>query len=119
MIHLKNSVVYELSKNTEEWEPFIVEGNEIGQVSWLRQTQDENGVLAAGLWRHLPEEHPVGMPYGVAGNETFYVVSGEAEVVTDKGEKVELKEGNSYSFTDGFAGTWTTKKAFVKFFIVS
>jgi len=119
MNQLNNSLVYELSKNPSKWEPFIVQGMEIGQVSWLRQTQDETGVLSTGLWKHRQEEHPDGMPYGVEGNETFYVVKGEAEIETENGEKIFLKEGNSYSFTDGFFGTWRTKGEFVKFFVVS
>ncbi|SDH85740.1 cupin domain-containing protein [Alteribacillus bidgolensis] len=119
MLHLNNSTVFELSKEPEHWEPFMVEGNEIGKVSWLRQTQNEKGILAAGLWKHHPDEHPNGMPYKTAGNETFYVLSGEAEVETVGGNIIALKEGHSYSFTNGFAGTWKTKKSFVKFFIVS
>ncbi|WP_138419558.1 cupin domain-containing protein [Aquibacillus sediminis] len=111
--------VYNLGKTPDKWEPFVVEGMEIGQVSWLRQTQDDNGVLAAGLWKHRREEHPNGMPYGVDGNETFYVLQGEAEIETNTGETMLLEEGNSYSFTDGFTGLWRTKKDFIKFFVVS
>lgn len=118
MIHLANSTVYELSKNPNKWEAFIVQGLKLGQVSWLRRTNEDNGVLATGLWKHHEEEHPDGMPYGVEGSETFHVIKGEAEIETEKGEKIVLKEGNSYSFTDGFLGTWKTKGEFIKFFIV-
>ncbi|MCG7333675.1 cupin domain-containing protein [Sporosarcina sp. ACRSM] len=119
MLHVNNVDFYELVEGHEKWEPFTVEGNEIGQVSWLRQTQNDGGILFSGLWRHEPEEHPNGMPYKVEGNETFYVVKGQAEIEMETGEKIAMKEGHSYSFTDGFSGVWRTHKPFVKFFIAS
>lgn len=114
------NLIYVLEGKDTIWEPFLPGGEEeVGKVSWLRQTQDEKGVLFAGLWKHLPEMHPDGMPYGVEGNETFYVIEGRAELTNSNGDTILLEKGNSYSFKDGYVGTWKTLEPFMKFFIVS
>lgn len=114
-----HDLIYVLEGKDPNWEPFLHGDEEIGKVSWLRQTQDENRVLFAGLWKHLPEMHPDGMPYGVEGNETFYVIEGKAELTDSNGNTILLVKGNSYSFKDGYVGTWKTLEPFTKFFIVS
>ncbi|MGJ9385933.1 cupin domain-containing protein [Salipaludibacillus sp. CF4.18] len=112
-------LVFQLSGKDEKWEPFMVGEAKVGMVSWLRQSQSEDGVVFAGLWKHTPEEHPNGMPYGAESNETFYVIEGKAEITDTNGNTILLERGNSYSLKQGYEGTWKTIEAFKKFFIVS
>lgn len=118
-INGKKVEVFNSSIHKNQWEPFVIEGEKIGEVSLLRQTEEKQGALTTGLWRHQPDEHPDGMPYAVMGAETFYVLEGEAELLTSNGDKVSLQSGNIYSFSNGFEGTWKTVKPFVKFFVES
>lgn len=85
---------YSISNETNNWEPFIVEGSQCGEVAWLRLSES----VSTGFWRHKPEDHPDGMPYGVATNETFIVLEGEAEVTTVNGDKFLVKSGNPILF---------------------
>ncbi|CUB17980.1 cupin domain-containing protein [Bacillus subtilis] len=105
--------------NMEEtkWEPFVVEGMELGQAHVLR-TDIETGTVS-GLWKHSPEEHPDGMPFLIHGNETFYVLQGSAELYTPDGEVIQLKKGDMFSGSDGFSATWKTTAPFIKFYTIS
>lgn len=105
--------------NDGEWVPFVVAGQNTGKVQWVRVNGEGESLLATGFWHHTPEEHPDGMPYGVAGNETFHVLEGKAELHTKDGKKITLGKGDVFSASNGFEATWKTLAPFTKFFIVS
>ena len=102
----------------EAWEPFVVQGREIGEVHWLVQNSRPHGVLAAGMWL-IHAEGGVELPYAVAGSETFQVLEGDAELETPAGERIRLTRGDVVSFPDGFTATWRTLSDFKKFFVVA
>ncbi|MGY4691453.1 cupin domain-containing protein [Salibacterium sp. K-3] len=103
------------SIQTGKWEDFMVQGNKIGDVKVIKS--DDHTTV--GLWKHTPEEHPDGMPYGVEGTETFHVVEGKAILTTGDGEEITMKPGHVYSFSNGFEGTWRTIEPFMKFFVTT
>jgi len=103
---------------TATWEPFVVEGQVAGQVSWLVQQARPNGPLAAGFWRITPEEGAE-IPYAVNGSETFHVLEGEAVLEEADGRQVRLSPGTVVSFPDGYTATWRTLTPFTKFFVVA
>jgi uncharacterized cupin superfamily protein len=117
MISISN--VSHTSIDRATWEPFLEDGNQLGEVHWLCQREDETGVLLAGLWRHRPDEHPDGMPYRVMGSETFHVLEGSCELTLKSGEEIRLQPGDSVTFPDAFEATWRTTKPFMKFFVVA
>lgn len=102
-----------------EWGPFVVAGQNIGKVKWLRINGEGEPLLATGFWHHTPEEHPDGMPYGVKGNETFNVIEGKAELYTTDGKVITLEKGDVFTASNGFEATWKTLAPFTKFFVVS
>jgi uncharacterized cupin superfamily protein len=117
MISVSN--ISRTSIDSATWEPFLEGEEQIGEVDWLCQREDETGALFAGLWRHRPEEHPDGVPYRVAGSETFHVLEGACELTLKNGEAIRLQAGDSVTFADGFEATWRTIEPFLKFFVVA
>lgn len=97
------------------FEPFIVAGQAIGEVHWLRTAGSDGRTLAAGLWR----ADPMTFPYPFANDETIHILEGELEIALDGGEILKLGPGDLASFTKGTSSTWTVKTPFKKFFVVS
>ncbi len=98
------------------WEPLIDDGQEIGEVHWLRR--EGEGMPVSGLWR-ISTEKGAEIPYNVHGSDSFHVIEGEAELETPDGQKIMLVAGGVYSFPDGFTATWRTRSPFLKFFVVA
>lgn len=103
---------------TENWEPFVEGGRQIGEVHWLAVHERPEGTVATGLWR-IDAESGAEIPYAVTGSETFHVLEGQAVLEPPEGEPIELKPGMVVSFPDGFTATWRTRSAFKKFFVVA
>ena len=99
----------------DSWETLIEDGQEMGQVHWLRQVE---GGPVAGLWR-VSAEKGAELPYKVTGTDSFHVIEGEAELETPDGERIQLVPGGIYSFPDGFTATWRTRSQFMKFFVIA
>jgi len=97
------------------YEPFMVEGEHVGEVHWLRVGSGGEGQLYAGLWTCEPRD----IPYTFPGDETFQVLEGEVHIELEDGESVDLKPGDIVSFTKGQKAHWTITKPFKKFFVVS
>lgn len=109
------SLCCEISHKSEKWKPFKVNGLQAGQEIVLKKTKLVHNNFSSGFWSHKPEDDPSGLPYEVPGIEAIFIVQGEAEVIESNGNKILLQEGNSYSFSNGFKGTWITKKPLIKF----
>jgi uncharacterized cupin superfamily protein len=110
------SSVMSSSVSTESWEQLIEDGQRMGQVHWLLQS--ENGPLA-GLWK-IDTEEGADIPYRVTtGSDSFHVIEGEAELETPDGEKIQLTAGGIYSFPNGFTARWRTRSPFLKFFVMA
>lgn len=107
------------SIETDGWEPFVVEGEQAGEVAWLRQAQVGDRPLVAGVWRALSGQLPETVPYVFHGHETFHVIEGEVTIAVDGEEPVRLQPGDIASYTDGTKSTWTISTPFKKFFVVS
>lgn len=101
--------------SAQDYEPFMVEGKQYGEVHWLRTESGGEGVLYTGLWRAEPQD----IPYVFPGDETFEVLEGEVSIQVEGGEAVDLKVGDVASFPKGQASTWTVKSSFKKFFVIS
>ena len=101
--------------SAQDYEPFMVEGEQVGEVHWLRTESGGEGQLFAGLWTCQPRE----IAYTFPGDETFHVLEGEVHIVVEGGETVDLKAGDCASFAKGQVSTWTIGQPFKKFFVVS
>jgi hypothetical protein len=100
----------------EEWEPFVVGGEAIGEVHWIRTEGAEGATLNVGLWRCEPRS----FPYPFNADETIHALEGELVVdLAESGEKVVLGRGDVASFTKGTKSTWTVTSPFKKLFIIS
>jgi len=108
-------LVYQSSTDADSYEPFMVDGSQIGEVHWLRDTAGGDGILMAGLWR----AEPGSFPYTFAADETFLLLEGSVSIDVDGGETVELNEGDLVSFVAGTQATWHVRRASKKFFVVS
>lgn len=98
-----------------DYEPFMVEGEQVGTVHWLRTESGGEGVLYTGLWQCEPRE----IPYVFPGDETFHVLEGSVRIELEDGGSVDLKQGDIASFTKGQKSTWTITSPFKKFFVIS
>jgi uncharacterized cupin superfamily protein len=102
----------------EAWEPFVHEGQVVGEVSWIAQEDRPQGPLAVGLWR-IDSESGAELPYAVAGSETIHVLEGEADLEQPDGTTIALTPGVVLTLPDGFTATWRTRSAFKKLFVVA
>ncbi len=100
---------------TDEYEPFLNEGEAFGDVHWLRVGSGGDGVLYTGLWTHDPAD----LPYVFPGDETFHVLEGEVTIDVEGGDSVTLKAGDIASFSKGQSSTWHITQPFKKFFVIS
>jgi uncharacterized cupin superfamily protein len=101
--------IQQLSANTAAYEPFMVGDAAVGEVSWLRVSDDG---YVAGLWR----SEPTTFPYEFAACESLYVLEGAVTISLEDGSSQELKPGDAASFPAGTKSTWEITKPFVKFF---
>lgn len=98
-----------------EWEPFIVGGDAVGEVHWIRTEGAEGATLSVGLWRSDEQS----FPYPFNADETIHALDGELLIELESGEKVTLTNGDVASFTKGTMSTWTVVSPFKKLFIIS
>jgi uncharacterized cupin superfamily protein len=99
----------------QDWEPFIVAGEAIGEVHWIRTEGSEGATLAVGLWRSEPQS----FPYPFNADETIHALDGELVIDLESGEQVTLRPGDVASFTKGTKSTWTVIEPFKKLFVIS
>jgi uncharacterized cupin superfamily protein len=113
MATVKTTPVINIS--AEDFEPFMIGEEQVGEVHWLRTESGGEGVLYTGLWRCEPRD----IPYVFPGDETFQVLEGEVRIEPEDGEPVQLKVGDIASFPKGQHALWTIKSPFKKFFVIS
>jgi uncharacterized cupin superfamily protein len=101
--------------STDDYEPFLVGGEAIGEVHWIRTEGSEGATLAVGLWRSEPQS----FPYPFNADETIHALAGELVVELESGEKVTLRPGDIASFTKGTKSMWTVTQPFMKLFVIS
>jgi uncharacterized cupin superfamily protein len=108
--------VHRSSVQAENYEPFINEGKETGEVSWLRTESGGEGMLFAGLWRAEPMTVE---SYTFAGDETLQVLKGRVTIEVEGHAPVELGVGDIASFRKGTKSVWHVTEPFQKFFVIS
>jgi uncharacterized cupin superfamily protein len=102
--------------DAEDYEPDIIDGNQVGEFHQLEPTGGSAEKLDASLWRSDPGRYD----YLFAGEEAFHVVEGAATVeLPDTGETVELRAGDVAYFSAGTRSVWTITEAFKKFTVIA
>jgi uncharacterized cupin superfamily protein len=97
------------------YEPFMVDGVQVGEYHQLGTEGAAADTLDAGLWRSEPATYD----YFFATDETFYVFEGAVTIeLPDRGEKLELRAGDIAYFKAGTPSTWVVTEPFKKFVIV-
>lgn len=99
----------------DDYEPFVVGGQAIGEVHWIRTDGAEGATLVVGLWRSEPQS----FPYPFNADETIHALEGELVVDLESGETIILRPGDVASFTKGTKSTWTVTQPFKKLFVIS
>ena len=107
--------VHKSSIQAENYEPFMYEGKETGEVSWLRTESGGEGMLFAGLWR----TEPITVDYAFEGDETFQVLKRRVRIEVEGQDPVELAQGDIASFRKGTKAMWYVTEPFQKFFVIS
>ena len=93
----------------------VVSGDPDARVAWLRTSPAGEGVLFTGMF----QANQSVFRYTFAGDESFYLLSGDVDIVLDGGETVRLTDGAVASFPKGAASTWTIHRPLTKFFVIS
>jgi uncharacterized cupin superfamily protein len=101
--------------DAEGYEPFMVEGTQVGEIRWLRPDEGSSpSALEVGLWRSDPATYD----YLFATDETFHVVEGAVTIeLPDRSERLELRVGDIAYFSAGTHSVWRITKPFKKFVI--
>jgi uncharacterized cupin superfamily protein len=109
------TTVFQSRVDADSYEPFLYEGEQAGEVHWLRDQPGAGNLLYAGLWR----TGPLTLNYVFGGDETFQVLEGSVSIELEDGKTVDLSEGDIASFTVGTRSIWRVDKSFKKFFVIS
>jgi uncharacterized protein len=97
-----------------EYEPFVVDGEDVGEIHWLRPQGASDRALEVGLWRSDPATYD----YFFSVDETFHVVEGAVAIeLPDTGETVELSAGDIAYFSAGTRSIWRITQPFKKFVV--
>jgi uncharacterized cupin superfamily protein len=100
-----------------EYEPMVVDGEEIGEAHWLRTKGSHGNPHEACLWR---TGAPARYEYLFTGDESFQVLEGSVSIeLPETGERVELEAGDIASFDGGTRSVWTFTEPFKKFTVIS
>jgi len=68
-----------------------------------KPTQEQIGSTSSwGTWEKEVSE----FPWEYSDKETCYILEGEAEVISDKGKKINFKKGDWVEFESGLKCTW-------------
>ncbi|MFE3105254.1 cupin domain-containing protein [Nocardia tengchongensis] len=98
-----------------DYEPFLVAGEQCGEVNWLRTEGSDGSTLATGLWR----SHAQTFDYPFEADETILVLEGVLVIDFGHGRRLTLNKGDLASFVKGTVSNWTVSDGFKKFFVVS
>lgn len=101
--------------DVQTFEPFVVEGQQFGEVHWLRKDSSGAGMLLTGLWMHGPAT----FRYVFPADETFHLLEGRVRIAVDGMTPVDLLPGDIVSFRQGQESTWTIEERIRKFFVIS
>jgi uncharacterized cupin superfamily protein len=109
----QNEVLIDTQQLDTGYRPFIVEGDEVGELSELPGAED----VRAGVYRVKEGEYPdrVPIPYVFETDEYIWVIEGEVHVVTSDGSELTIRAGDSAFFRAGSESTWTFFGPFRKF----
>ena len=101
--------------DTGGYEPFMVDGAQVGEYRQLGTEGGAADTLDAGLWRSEPATYD----YFFATDEVFYVLEGAVTIeLPDRGETLELRTGEIGYFKAGTRSAWTITERFKKFVAV-
>ena len=101
-------------RDTEEYEPDIVDGVQIGEVREVRTAAEP--ALEAGLWRVEPGV----VDYTFEVDEVFLVLEGSVEIdLPDTGDTIPMSAGDIGYFDAGTHSVWRFKEPFKKFVVLA
>jgi uncharacterized cupin superfamily protein len=109
-------VAYSVERaDTGGFEPFMVDGVQVGEYHQLGTEGVAPDTLDAGLWRSEPATYD----YFFATDEVFLVLDGAVTIeLPDAGETLELRAGDIGYFKAGTRSEWTIAESFKKFVVV-
>lgn len=111
----KDTVYIKSSLSTDNYEPFMVDDKQAGEVHWLT-TENSNGAPTySGLWRC----EPMTFDYEFPGDEIFHIIEGSLSIAIAGEDTVNVTAGDIISFNKGVKSTWTIQSSFKKFFVIS
>jgi uncharacterized protein len=104
-------------KELVPWQPpgvTVLEGDPKGRAYLLHDENEGKGFLV-GVFACDPAK----TTYELISNETTHILEGEVRIELDNGDGVDLKPGDVAMLPKGHLSTWTFKKPFKEFFILS
>lgn len=97
------------------YEPFVIDGVQVGEYRRIRPEAWAAETLDAGLWRSEPATYD----YLFATDEAFYVLDGAVTIeLPESGETLDLRTGDIGYFKAGTPSVWTISERFKKFVVV-
>jgi uncharacterized cupin superfamily protein len=97
------------------YEPFVIDGVQVGEYRRIRPKGRGADTLDAGLWRSEPANYD----YFFATDEAFYVLDGAVTIeLPDSGETLDLRTGDIGYFKASTRSVWTISERFKKFVVV-
>ena len=103
--------------DSTDFEPMMVDGEQVGEAHWLRREGSHGNSHEACLWR---TDAPASYEYVFTGDESFLVLEGSVSIeLPDSGEQVSLTAGDIATFSAGTQSVWTFTEPFKKFTVIS
>jgi ethanolamine utilization protein EutQ (cupin superfamily) len=118
---ISNAVASKSNLDTSDYEPYIEDGEELGEVHWIRREFDANGEprLLVGIMRADEGTLPEAFPYTWQTDETIQILEGKLVVEISGEETVTLLPGDVASFPQGKSATFKATAPYKQFFVMS
>jgi uncharacterized protein len=102
-----------------DYEPFMTDHGQEGDVHWIRTSGADGVALKVGLWRALPGSLPEHLPVTFAGAETLFVLEGRLDVEVTDGEDLRLAPNDIATFEKGTETVWRVHAPFKALMVIS
>ncbi|HLI60736.1 MAG TPA: cupin domain-containing protein [Solirubrobacteraceae bacterium] len=103
----------------EQWEPFYVDGERMGDMHWLRPPSEHARGPVATVWRVQPGDAPAEIDYRFDGDELWHVLEGAIDVTYEDGRRYTLSAGDIGAFPRGGHATLRLTTPFKKAYMVA
>jgi uncharacterized cupin superfamily protein len=115
------TTIWSANLDSEEFEPYIENGETLGEVKWIRQEFDSAGAprLLVGIMRIQEGAAPDAFEYDWVTDETIQILEGQLIVEVRDGDTITMRPGDVASFPKGATAVFRPTAPYKQFFVMT